>query len=363
MNFSEKYQELRHNLNTFLGYPCNVNYDYSEIANEAFKYNINNVGCPYNPGIYRVNTLEVEREVLKFFAELWGLNEDTVWGYITSAGTEGNLQGLFVGRESLGSHCVLYTSKASHYSIFKIARLLALEVCIVDTSETGEMDYKDFETQLAIQKDKPALINANLGTTMTCAIDDTREIHRILKKHGKDDFYLHADGALMGFVLPFIEKDLLFKRHIHSISISGHKFLGIPFPCGIFLMENRFLDKVRNNVEYIGSWDCTISGSRNGHSPLFFSHIIQKKGLDGFAEDVAYCFDTAEYLVNKLPSAWRNQNSFTVVFKKPSEELIHKWQLATQGDMSHIVVMQHVTKEKLDAFIEDYVDWLHNHKN
>lgn len=357
MSLEDTYTKLRDNLNTFLGYPCNVAYDYSEVAKEAFKYNINNVGCPYTPGTYRVNTLNIEKDVLRFFAQLWGLKEDDIWGYITSAGTEGNLQGLFVGRESLGANCVFYTSSSSHYSIFKIARLLALEVCIVHSTETGEMDYKDFERKLMERKERPVLINANLGTTMTCAIDDTREIYRIIKKHNKNDYYLHADGALMGFVLPFIQKDLLFKRHIHSISISGHKFLGIPFPCGVFLMEKRFLENVRKNIEYIGSWDCTISGSRNGHSALFFDHIIKAKGRDGFAKDVSDCFNLAEYLVEKLPGSWRNQNSFTVVLDKPPEELIHKWQLASEGNISHIVVMPHVTKDKLDLFIKDYTEW------
>jgi histidine decarboxylase len=303
-----------------------------------------------------VNSLDIERSVLSFFSTLWGLAEDKVWGYLTSSGTEGNLQGLFVGRESLGHNAILYTSSASHYSIFKIARLLALDICVVNSTETGEMDYRDFEDKLVSNAKRPTLINANLGTTMTGAVDNTREIYRILKKHnrhGAKDYYMHADGALMGFVLPFIEKDLLFKRHIQSISISGHKFLGIPFPCGVFLMEKKYLGLVKRDIEYIGSFDCTISGSRNGHSALFFKHIIDTKGIDGFLQDIYECFELAEYLVENLPGAWRNQNSFTVVFPKPDDTIIDKWQLASQGDISHIVVMQHVTQEKLDSFIKD----------
>jgi histidine decarboxylase len=346
-------ENLKDHLERFLGYPCNTAYDYTEVL-DYFKYNINNVGCPYVEGTYKVNTKEVEKQVLDFFADLWGFNKDNIWGYITSAGTEGNMQGLYVGRETLGKECVFYTSKDSHYSLFKLSRILCLNLCVIDTLETGEMDYKDFENKLLQNIDKPALINANLGTTMKGAIDNTREIYRVLKKHKKNDYYLHADGALMGFIIPFIEKDTLFKRHIHSISISGHKFLGIKIPCGIFLMEKQFVDTVKNNVEYIGSVDCTISGSRNGHTPLLYNYIINKKGKDGFLQDINTCIYLAEYLVDNISSAWRNQNSITVVFPKPSNELISKWQLATQGDISHVVVMPHVTKEKLDLFIEDY---------
>jgi histidine decarboxylase len=346
-------ENLSVHTNSFLGYPCNTAYDYSEVL-DYFKYNINNVGCPYVEGTYKVNTKTIEREVLSFFAELWGFNKDNIWGYVTSAGTEGNMQGLYVGRESLGRDAIFYTSKDSHYSLFKLARILCLNLCIIDTLETGEMDYNDFETQLTKNIDKPALINANLGTTMKGAIDNTREIYRILKKHNKMNYYLHADGALMGFVIPFIQEDIFFKRHIHSISISGHKFLGIKLPCGIFMMEKRFLKLVQNNIEYIGSFDCTISGSRNGHTPLFYKYIIDKKGINGFKKDINTCIELAEYLVEQIPSAWRNQNSITVVFPKPSENLINKWQLATQDDISHVVVMPHVTKEKLDLFVNDY---------
>ena len=342
-----------------IGYPLNMAYDYSAVSGSINKQ-LNNVGCPFAGSSVKINTKPTERQVLSFFADLWGVSNDNVWGYLTSSGTEGNMQGLYVGREKLmsgGSNdVVLYTTKESHYSIFKIARILQLQTCVVETQECGEMDYKDFESKLLSNYDKKVLINANLGTTMKGAIDDTRKIYRIIKKYKKEnDYYLHVDGALMGFVLPFIENDLFFKTHIHSISISGHKFLGIPFPCGVFLMEKRFLSDISNHIEYIGSIDCTISGSRNGHSPLFFKHIIDQKGHDGFKTDVERCIEHADYLAENLPGGWRNQNSITVVFPKPSDFVVDKWQLAVQGDIAHVVVMCHVTKEIIDKFINDYV--------
>jgi histidine decarboxylase len=346
-------EKVKEELKTFIGYPLNAAYDYSGVI-KSFLLNMNNIGCPFTHSTLKINTKDVELEVLEFFAQLWGICTSNIWGYITSSGTEGNLQGIYVGREFLGNKPVFYTSRESHYSIFKIARLLDLDMKVIQTSETGEMDYKDFEDKLSQNLDRPVLINANLGTTMKCAIDDTREIYRVLKKYKKhNDYYLHADAALMGFVLPFIEKDLFFKNHIHSIAISGHKFLGIPFPCGVFLMEKRFLAKVSTAVEYIGTIDCTISGSRSGHSPLFFKHIIDTKGIDGFKKDIEACIENAEYLAEKLPNAWRNQNSIIVVFPKPADDIVHKWQLATSENVSHVVVMPHVTKELLDDFIVD----------
>lgn len=348
-------EELKKHLDTYLGYPCNTSYDFSEVLS-LMNIHINNVGCPFSSSTYKANTKIIERQVLEYFADLWGIDNNAIWGYITNGGTEGNIQGLYVGREVLGDSAIFYTSEESHYSIFKIARLLKLNLKIIKSCENGQIDYHDFESQLLENKNAPCLINLNLGTTMKGAIDDPQEIHRILRKHNKhQDYYMHADGALMGFCLPFLESDMFFRKHIHSISISGHKFLGIPFPCGVFIMEKRFLEKVTNNIEYIGSKDCTVSGSRNGHSPLLLQHIITKKTYQEFRADIDKCIELSEYLVGKIPNSWRNHNSITVVFPKPSQDLCEKWQLASSKEISHVVVMPHVTQEKLDKFIADYL--------
>lgn len=350
----DRINKIKSTFQTFLGYPLNVSYNYEDIIT-SLKVNMNNIGCPYTESCVGIDTKNIECDVLNFFANLWGINKENIWGYITSSGTEGNMQGIYVGREYLGNP-VFYTSKDSHYSIFKIANMLRLDTQIINISETGEMDYKDFEIKLQENLERPVLINANLGTTMRSAFDNTREIYRILRKYNKhNNYYIHADGALMGFVLPFLEKDLFFKNHIHSISISGHKFLGIPFPCGIFIMEKKFLQNFKSNVEYVKTLDCTISGSRNGHSPLFFYHIINKKGMEGFKEDIDRCIELAEYMTENIPNSWRNQNSITIVFPKPDDWIIKKWHLASEGNISHAIIMPHVTKKMIDEFINDIV--------
>jgi histidine decarboxylase len=231
----------------------------------------------------------------------------------------------------------------------------------VKTHDNGEMNYEDFEQKLTQNMDKPVIINANLGTTMKGATDNTREIYRIICKHNKQSsYFMHADGALMGFVLPFIERDVFFKKCIHSISISSHKFLGVPFPCGVFMMEKRFLDYInKNHIEYIDNNDCTIAGSRNGHSALFMDYIINQKGKDGFKDDIMGCIKRAEELINKLNdlgmNAWRNQNSITVVFDRPTDAIIKKWQLASQGKHSHAVVLPHVSQEYIERFVNDII--------
>lgn len=361
MDLDELKHKLSTNLTRFLGYPCSTAYKFP-ISN-IFDYHINNVGAPLfgekQKGTYKAHTKDIEKWVIEYFADLWEIDKDSVWGYITNSGTEGNLQGLFLGRESFDSDPVFYTSSASHYSIFKIARMLRLRLCIIETYENGEMNYEAFEEELQKNLDSKVLINLNFGSTMTGAYDNPRKIYRILEKynkHEKKDVYIHADAALYGACIPYLEMDIYFKRYLNSLSFSGHKFFSISFPCGIFLAEKPYMSLISNHIPYIACDDATISGSRNGHSAIYFKWILTQKTHDDFKKDIHQCIDNAEYLCQNIKHAWRNQNSFIVVFPKPSQEIIEKYQLATQGDIAHIVCMQHVTKDKLDEFIKDYND-------
>lgn len=347
-------ERLHQNLQTFLGYPCNTAYDYSEFT-PILGTHINNVGCPFSSSTYKANTKELEQDVLTWFAILWGIDSAKMWGVITNGGTESSLQGLYIARESAESRPHIFlTSEHSHYSIFKIAKILNLNIQVIKSQENGEIDYSEFDKCVKANTDKYIIVNVNIGTTMTGATDSSRELYRIIKKYNKQDAaYFHADAALSGFFLPFLEKDLLFKAHINSMAISLHKFLGLPYPAGIFMIEKRYVKYILNNIEYIGSNDATISGSRNGHTPVLINEMLKKIGLEGFKRDIERCIDLAEYLTEKLPKAWRNQNSITVVFPRPSDWIIKKWQLATHGEWSHVITMPHVTKEKLDLFLQD----------
>jgi len=75
------------------------------------------------------------------------------------------------------------------------------------------------------------------------------------------------------------------------------------------------------------------------------------------AEMAHECLDNAEYTLQRLREinwpAWVNPFSNIVVIARPCDAIIKKWQLATQGSMSHVVVMPGVTRSMLDAFVDD----------
>jgi len=58
---------------------------------------------------------------------------------------------------------ILYASKESHYSVFKAARMYRMDSVKIETLVSGEIDCSDFKARLLQNKDKPAIINVNIG--------------------------------------------------------------------------------------------------------------------------------------------------------------------------------------------------------
>jgi histidine decarboxylase len=171
--------------------------------------------------------------------------------------------------------------------------------------------------------------------------------------------YIHADAALSGMILPFVEEPQPYGFDVgfDSVAISGHKMIGSPLPCGIALTRREYVARIARSIEYVGVLDTTLTGSRSAITPLMMWYAFERHGLDGFKRIVAGCLDNAEYAVTRFRDsgipAWRNRNSVTVVLPKPSPEVIFKWQLAPFEDIAHMLTMPHVTRETIDAVVDD----------
>lgn len=113
----------------------------------------------------------------------------------------------------------------------------------VNTLTSGEIDCIDFKSKLLCHKDKPAIINVNIGiylspkiffslvwhntepdhsagTTVKGAVDDLDLVIKTLEETGftHDRFYIHCDGALFGLMMPFVKRVslfYLFSQHIY----------------------------------------------------------------------------------------------------------------------------------------------------
>ncbi|HEY0175055.1 MAG TPA: histidine decarboxylase [Pedobacter sp.] len=343
----------------FIGYPIAQDFDYAELY-PLLKLPLNNVGDPQVESTYDLNSRSLEQEVLRFFAELFRAPADNWWGYVTNGGSEGNLYGLYVARE-LYPNGIVYYSEATHYSVQKNIQLLNCHSIVIRTRPNGEMDYDDLQQMVQMHRDQPVIILANIGTTMTEAKDDLGKIKDILRLLAVKNHYIHCDAALAGTysALLDLQPGFDFTYGCDSLAISGHKFIGSPIPCGVVLVKKNYKERIGKSIPYIGTIDTTISGSRNGHSPIFLWYAIKKMGVEGLKKRALESLELAGYTREAFKAAgveaWSNPSALTVVFPAPSLPLRQKWQLATEDGKSHIICMPGVLKAQIDEFMDDYL--------
>ena len=349
------YQEICQESERFLGYPCNTVFDYSPLF-RFLQFSMNNAGDPLLPSNYHLHTHSYECEVLETFQQLTQAAEGTTWGYVTSGGTEGNHYGLFLARELLPDGIVYYSQDA-HYSIDKILRCLNLHSIMIRSRADGRLDLDDLWETLRIHRDLPPIVCVTIGTTMKGAVDDIAGIQEIFRDLALSHHYLHADAALGGMILPFIDNPppWNFQAGIDSIAISGHKMIGSPVSCGVVLAKKHHVDRIAQSVEYIGSLDTTLSGSRNAMTPLFLWYAFHTIGIEGFKTMIQHCLTVADYAVEQLNQlnchAWRHPYANTVVFDRSAPAVTQYWQLACHGSLSHLITMPQVTPAKVDQLV------------
>ncbi len=361
------------------GYPVNQNTSLDGFYRWYFKshlysLSLNNVGNPSGGSPYSLNTHQFESEVVDYFAPLYGFKQSDYWGFVTFSGTDGNQHGIYFGRKHLlamsSAQPILYVSEEAHYSIPKLADVQNLEMRLIKTKDMGQMDLDDFEKKL--DPNRPALIVVAMGSTFKGAIDSQEGIRRILQAKLKAPCHIHLDAALFGGFLVYADNDSsrLVNQQIQkfdSISVSGHKFFGFDEPMGVFITtKDTFANINPMHVNYLKDAVPTITCSRSGISPLKFWWKIRSTPMASFKDKANTILQNADYLSQKLGEAgirvWKNPISNTVFFERPDLYVLEKYDLAPDesasfGKLAHIVVMPHLNKMVLDAFVKDMKVW------
>lgn len=357
-----------------LGYPGNNDIRLEEFyrwytGNNLESMIINNAGDPFEEGDHTLSSLDFEREVIQYFAPKYGFDGNDLWGIVTMSGTDGNNHGIYFGvnylKRKTGKMPVVYVSDEAHYSNYRLCDLQHLEVCLVKSDSMGRMVPDSLEKVL--DPTRPCLIVYAMGSTFKGAIDDQKALDDVLARHEGMAVYRHVDAALFGGYLPFTEyKDLVDRRKtgFDSISVSGHKFFGIDSPCGLFITTRDVYDNQSTyDISYLNANMRMINCSRSGIEPLKFWWLMKTVGDEGWTEQAARIFENTRYLKSELKRIgwpyWNNEYSNTVIFRRPSAKVVRKYNLACGedaafgGKLSHVVVMQHVTKDSIDRLIAD----------
>ncbi len=322
-------------------------------------------------GVYPWHTKRFERQVVDDLANLFGAPRDH-WGIMTPSGTDSNRQALHIARASLIADRPKSTPMAFFFASAHVSVPLALDqlqipyICLQVRRPSDMADLDDLEAQLQHYRDRPIIVVATIGTTVTEAVDDVARIRDILRA-AHVPHWIHADAALSGIPLALIPGEgrtpFGFHDGADSICVSGHKFPGVPLVCSALLV--RHLGAVAAARQYVGytGTHTTAATSRPGHPPLLWWYANQFWGRDGLRERVRFSRDLARRTHHRLTTEaggnwFRNPLGVTIVACDGLPPAITtKWHLS-EGAPTRIYVMPGVTEHQADEFVHDVKEYV-----
>lgn len=212
--------------------------------------------------------------------------------------------GLWIGREKLlgKTSPIVIAHSESHTSIRKACDLLGLQLILTKKNEWfAPLDGKTVTAMLP-KEDRPIIIVATAGHTMTGIIDDVPSITAALRR-SKRKFYVHVDAAINGCTLPFVGKGKLFdfsNKDVSSLTTDFHKYGYGPYPSGLFLCRKRLQSHIQREAEYGGVKDDTLIGSRPGAIAVLMYANIVYLGRQGYKELLEKTMKKKAYFLQAL---------------------------------------------------------------
>jgi len=343
-------------------------------------HNPNHIGCHTlgDSEAFFAGTQELEREVIRICAEdiLQGEPHQQD-GYIASGGTEANIQALWIYRnlfirehQATPEDILIIGSEDSHYSVVKGGNVLNVDVHLaaVDPVErTIDAEALDRAVAEWVAKGKKyVIVVANMMTTMLGSVDDPELYLAPLEKYGLE-YRLHIDGAYGGFFYPFSHQEgstLHFGNpKVSSVTLDAHKMVQAPYGTGVFLVRKGLMKYVNTDqASYVKGLDATLVGSRSGANAIAVWMILNTYGPHGWYEKIQVLLLRTDWLCRQLDEIgvrhYRNSfsNIVTIYADDIDPELSHRYGLVpdshNEPNWFKIVVMDHVTIDKLEPFIQ-----------
>ncbi len=346
----------------------------------AMIHNPNHIGCHTlgeSESFFR-GTHELEREAIRICAEdIFKGAPDQQDGYVSSGGTEANIQAVWVYRNlymkkygATSKEVGILCSEDTHYSFIKAANLLQMEIEIVKVNPM-DRTISDKSLELAIENLSRRGVKyfvgvVNMMTTMFGSVDDVDQYVQALEKT-RQPFKIHVDGAYGGFFYPFSNSNnrMNFEHpYVSSITVDAHKMLQAPYGTGIFLARKGLIEHtMTDSASYVAGLDLTLIGSRSGANAIAVWMILMTYGPFEWYEKVQTLLLRTQWVCNQLKELgldyYRHPfgNIVTIKAGQFDPGLAEKYSLVPNDhhhpDWYKIVVMDHVTIDKLRDFVEE----------
>ncbi|MCL5019624.1 MAG: pyridoxal-dependent decarboxylase, partial [Patescibacteria group bacterium] len=295
-----KRQLQRRDINQSMGWLYTLphpraNETYSSLLNE----NPNNLGNWSFTKKRLTGTLEMERQVIHKFIDLYKGQGAHLEGYVTSGGTESNIFSAWMGRKYLAQFspisriCLLKTSLA-HYSIDKASDIVGVDCHTLPLNTTEwNIDTKSLTQtvgQLYQKGFRSFLLPLTLGYTLTGTSDNIQKtlfsIRSLQRTHPTIHFFVWIDAALNGLPIPFLVNAFhpFSNPLVQTLVVDVHKSGLAPYPAGIMLYRAPLRKLVEKPIDYLYVKDNTLLGSRSGIPAAAIWAMIHSLGKHGYRQ-------------------------------------------------------------------------------
>ncbi|WP_238993889.1 tyrosine decarboxylase MfnA [Halobellus captivus] len=280
-------------------------------------------------------------------------------GYVTSGGTEANIQAVRSARHrSDATDPNVVAPESVHFSFTKAADILGVELRTVPTDDDHRADV---DAVGAAVDSETILVVGVAGTTEYGRIDPIPELAEIAHDA---DAYCHVDAAWGGFLLPFTDHAWHFGHApIDSMTIDPHKCGRAVIPAGGLLFRERDgMDALAVDTPYLESTSqASLTGTRSGAGVASAVAAMDALWPEGYRREYERADRLARWFAAELRSRDRDVADVelpivVVDLDEPTFRALRDggWRLSRTGDgLARIVVMPHVTREMLRAFLDD----------
>jgi len=338
-----------------------------QIAEKAYQFFLgSNLG---DPGLFP-GSAQLEREVINLLATLFHGQNGV--GFIVSGGTEANLMALLAARNmSRVSQPEVVLPQSAHFSFTKICNLLNLKPVYASLDSSFRVDISSVEK--CFSRNTVAIVGT-AGTAELGAVDPIEDLSDFALKR---NVWLHVDAAFGGLVIPFL-KNAKYKYKfdftldaVESITVDPHKMGMAVIPAGGIIFRNsKALDFIKTETPYLtDTHQYTFVGTRTGASAASAWAVFRSLGVDGFKKVVGKCIKTTRLLADGLSDAGfklvvePTLNIVAFRSDKGTKHLVEKlwgsrWWVSyvPRYDCIRVVVMPHVRKKNVIAFLEDAIE-------
>ena len=256
MRLLEETRERDYSYDRFFSTMCTLPHPIAVKAHDMFLET--NLG---DPGLFP-GVADLEERVVAMLGELLGC--PNACGYVSTGGTESNIQAIRAARNEAGiKEGNIVVPASAHFSFDKIGDLLSLEVRKAELDESLKVDISSVEDLL---DEKTVALVGIAGSTEFGQVDPIEDLARMA---GESGIHMHVDAAFGGFVLPFLKRKFKWDFSlpaVSSITIDPHKMGLSTIPAGGLLFRGaECLSALETETHYLTrARQASLTGTRSG---------------------------------------------------------------------------------------------------